>query len=100
MWNYVQQCVMLAILIVFLVIAVVGIEALVDVVCSDPNVISAIQDNHNDQEFGLRDCTEAMRVPVYVVWSLCVVVFVPIQVLWIRIFKAHLDDLAEKSEEI
>ena len=99
MWNFVQQCVFLGITVIMLIAAIVGIEALVDMICNNEDVIAAIESKDNTSEFGLAQCEDAIRLPVYVVWTCVALIFVPIQIMWVRVFKAYLDELPEKSPE-
>ena len=99
MWNYIQQCVFLGITVILLIAAIVGIEALVDMICNNEDVIGAIHSKDNTSEFGLSACEDAIRLPVYVVWTCMALIFVPIQIMWVRVFKAYLDELPEKNSE-
>ena len=43
MWNYLHQIVSMVILVLVLLIAIVGIEALITLVCSDANFVSVME---------------------------------------------------------
>eukprot|EP00353_Schmidingerella_taraikaensis_P004847 CAMPEP_0185577244 /NCGR_PEP_ID=MMETSP0434-20130131/9429_1 /TAXON_ID=626734 ORGANISM="Favella taraikaensis, Strain Fe Narragansett Bay" /NCGR_SAMPLE_ID=MMETSP0434 /ASSEMBLY_ACC=CAM_ASM_000379 /LENGTH=128 /DNA_ID=CAMNT_0028194753 /DNA_START=165 /DNA_END=551 /DNA_ORIENTATION=+ len=98
MWNFVWQCVQLSFLIIMLILAIVGIEALIALLCSDSNVSYSMSSSGNDQDFGLNKCESYLRTPVYTALAVAVLGLVPLQILWVRVFKAHLDDLKQEGE--
>ena len=83
----------MAILIIVLILAIVMAEVLIGFVCHDANT----NWTNTDGTLVQGDCHNNMRMPVYAALSVAVLIFVPLQVLFIRIFKAHADELKNEA---
>ena len=102
MFNYVLQCIYLAVIVIALIAAIIGIEALVAWVCNGDWVeVTEVEVTHgagepSTFELDTAGCENAVRTPVYIVWSVGCLLFLPIQILWVRVFKAYADELSDK----
>ena len=97
--NYIWQWVQMGLIICMLTVFIVAIDAIIDMACSDDNIVAALRAEHKGQSFGLSDCEDRVRVPVYWVWLLAVLVLVPLQATWIHVFKSHYEELPLPLDE-
>ena len=79
----------MGLIICMLTVFIVAIDAIIDMACSDDNIVAALRAEHEGKSFGLSDCEDRVRVPVYWVWMLAALVLVPLQATWIHVFKSH-----------
>ena len=94
MWNFVQQCVYLVLLVLALIFFIASVEPIIDLVCSDADIVAHLQKETN-YDFGLEDCERQARIPAYLIWLTAALVLIPLQFMWVRVFKYYLDELKD-----
>ena len=91
LWNYIWQCIALGVIIIGLVAAVIGAEFFIAMICGAASAA--------DGDLAQDTCSNAARIPFYAAILVLIAVLVPLQVLWVRVFKAYYDELKEGGSE-
>ena len=94
--NFIWQCIIMGLLIIVIILAIFGAEAIVSRVCENELADQSYMKLHEGQTEG--DCEDEARLPVYAAIAAFIVLIVPLQVTWIRVFKFYCDELKAEDQ--